>query len=72
MSSVRSQEVLSRLSEMNNVALTVAPLNPAKAPPSPGEVIKQMVEVTGDPLSKHTSYVSAARFVCTLGLSFAL
>jgi len=41
------QDVLGRLSEMNNVSLTVAPLNPAKVPPSPGEVIKKMVAVVG-------------------------
>ena len=41
------QDVLGRLSGMNNVSLTVAALNPSKVPPSPGEVIKKMVEIMG-------------------------
>ena len=41
------QEVLGRLSGMNNLSLTVAPLNPSKTPPAPGEVIKKMVETMG-------------------------
>ena len=53
------QVVLSRLSEMNNVALTVAPLNSDKTPPSSSEVIKQMVEVMGQTSSPSSQTMSA-------------
>ena len=44
---------------MNNVALTVAPLNSDKTPPSSSEVIKQMVEVMGQTSSPSSQAMSA-------------
>ena len=43
----RGQKVLRRLSEMNNIALTVASLNTLKNPPPSGAVLKDLIETVG-------------------------